>query len=311
MEKLIVSVSVTGSLTIPTQTPYLPITPDEIADEAARAADAGAAIVHIHARDPRDGKPTADIDIFREIVTKIKEKTNLVICITTGGVATMTAEERIRAVPIFKPELATLNMGSMNFSIHPIAARYKDTDYRFSWEKDFLLMFKDLVYKNTLADLEKFCIKINESDSKPECEIYDLGQLFNLDYLVKANVINLPVWLQFVVGILGGMSASLENIMFMKSTADRLFGPNGYKWSVIGAGYPHQFSAASLAMLMGGHVRVGLEDNIFLRKGVLAKSNAELVEKAVRIARELDREIATPDEARKMLGLKGKDKVGF
>jgi len=311
MEKLIITAALTGAVTMPVQTPYLPLSPEEVANEAIRAAEAGAASVHIHARSPKDGSPSAELEVFREIITRIKERTNVVICITTGGSLTATREERIRVVPTFKPELASFNMGSMNFSIHPIAERYEDKDYKYPWEKGFVEMTKDVIFRNTFADLEYFLQSLLDNDTKPECEAYDVGHLYNINYLVRKGLIKPPLWMQFVTGILGGIGTALEDIMYMKQTADRLFGAQNYDWSVIGAGYPDEFKAATLAIMMGGHVRVGLEDNIFVKKGVLAKSNAELVEKVVRIAREFDREIATPDEVRAYLGLKGKDKVNF
>ena len=223
----------------------------------------------------------------------------------------MTAAERIQVVPALKPELATFNMGSINFSIHPIAKRYKDSDYKFPWEKEFAEGSKSWIFPNTFADIEHFCKTMTENNTKPEHEAYDVGHLYNMQYTVKRGLSKLPLWLQFVTGILGGIGSDPENIMYMKQTCDRLFGPENYKWSVIGAGYPAEFNLATLSILMGGHARVGLEDNIYVSKGVLAKSNAELVEKVVRIARELGREIATPDEARQILGLKGKDKVNY
>ena len=311
MEKLIITAALTGAVTMPVQTPYLPLSPEEVANEAIRAAEAGAASVHIHARSPKDGSPSAELEVFREIITRIKERTNVVICITTGGSLTATREERIRVVPTFKPELASFNMGSMNFSIHPIAERYEDKDYKYPWEKGFVEMTKDVIFRNTFADLEYFLQSLLDNDTKPECEAYDVGHLYNINYLVRKGLIKPPLWMQFVTGILGGIGTALEDIMYMKQTADRLFGAQNYDWSVIGAGYPDEFKAATLAIMTGGHVRVGLEDNIFVKKGVLAKSNAELVEKVVRIAREFDREIATPDEVRAYLGLKGKDKVSF
>jgi len=311
MEKLIITAALTGNITLPTQTPYLPLTPQQIAEEAKRCADAGAASVHIHGRDPKTGKPTTDPAVYREITTLIKSKSNVIVCVTTGGTMEMTAPERIRVVPALKPELATFNMGSINFSIHPIAERYKDSDYKYPWEKDFALGTKDFIFRNTFGDIEHFCKTMNENNTKPEHEAYDVGHLYNINYCVRRKLVQFPIWLQFATGILGGIGAELENIMYMKHTCDRLFGPENYKWSAIGAGYPAEFNLATLAIMMGGHARVGMEDNIFIEKGVLAKSNAELVEKVVRIAKELGRDIATPDEARVILNLKGKDKVNF
>lgn len=311
MEKLIITAALTGNITLPTQTPYLPLTPQQIIDEAVRAAKAGAASVHIHARDPNNAKPTTDPAIYREIAEGIKARSDVVVCITTGGTPDMTPAQRAQVVPNLKPELATLNMGSINFSIHPITERYKDEDYKFRWEKEFALGTKDFIFRNTFGDIEKLCQIMKENNTKPEFEIYDVGHLYNLHFLIRKNVIEPPVWLQFVTGILGGIGSAVEDILYLKQTADRLIGSQNYKWSAIGVGYPAEFNVATLAILMGGHARVGMEDNIFIEKGVLAKSNADLVEKVVRIARELGREIATPEEARKILGLKGKDQVNY
>lgn len=311
MEKLIITAALTGNITLPTQTPYLPLNPQQIVDEAVRAANAGAASVHIHGRDPKTGKPTIDPTVYREIATGIKARSNVIVCVTTGGTPDMTPAQRAQVVPALKPELATFNMGSINFSIHPIAERYKDEDYKYPWEKELALSTKDFIFRNTFGDIEKLCEIMKENDTKPEYELYDVGHLYNLNFLVRRNIIKLPVWLQFVTGVLGGIGANLEEVMHMKQTADRLLGADNYIWSVIGAGYPAEFNLATLSIMMGGHARVGFEDNIFMEKGVLAKSNAELVGKVVRIAQELGREIATPDEARKILGLKGRDKVNY
>jgi uncharacterized protein (DUF849 family) len=311
MEKLIITAALTGNITLPTQTPHLPLTPQQIIEEAVRAANAGAASVHIHGRDPKTGKPTTDPEVYREIATGIKQRSNVIVCITTGGTAYMAAAERVQVVPALKPELATFNVGSINFSIHPIVDRYKDEDYKYPWEKEFALSTKEFIFRNTFADMEHFCQTMKENDTKPEHEAYDVGNLYNINYLIRKKMVNFPIWVQFVTGILGGIGSALEDVMHMKHTADRLFGTENYKWSVIGAGYPAEFHLATLAIMMGGHARVGFEDNIFIEKGVLAKSNAELVEKVVRIAGELGREIATPDEARKILSLKGKDKVNY
>ncbi len=311
MEKLIITAALTGNITLPTQTPHLPLTPQQIIDEALRAANAGAASVHIHARDPRTGRPTTDPAVFREIAAGIKARSNVIVCITTGGTAYMTPEERAQVVPTLKPELATFNMGTINFSIHPITDRYKDGDYKFHWEKEFAINTKDFIFRNTFGDIEKLMQMMKENNTKPELELYDVGHLYNLNFLVRRNIIKFPVWLQFVTGILGGIGANVDEVVHMKQTADRLLGSNNYIWSVIGTGYPAEFNLATLGIMMGGHARVGFEDNIFIEKGVLAKSNAELVEKVARIARELGREVATADEARKILGLKGKDKVNY
>lgn len=311
MEKLIITAALTGNITLPTQTPYLPLTPQQIADEAVRAADAGAASIHVHGRDPKTGRPTTDPEVYREIASLIKARTNAIVCVTTGGTMYMSAEERVRVVPALKPELASFNMGSINFSIHPITRRYKDSDYKYPWEKEFAESTKEFIFRNNFADIETFCKTMKENNTKAEHEAYDVGHLYNMAFMLKEGLIKSPLWIQFVTGILGGIGTDLENIMFMKQTADRLFGLGNFQWSVIGAGYPAEFNVATLGIMMGGHVRVGFEDNIFIERGVLAKSNAELVAKVVRIAKELGREIATPDEARKILGLKGKDKVNY
>jgi uncharacterized protein (DUF849 family) len=311
MEKLIITAALTGNITLPVQTPYLPLTPKEIIDDAVRAAEAGAASVHIHARDPVTAKPTTDPAVYREIAAGIKARSNVIVCITTGGVTGMTAAQRVQVVPNLKPELATFNTGSMNFSIHPIAARYKDEDYRYSWEKEFALGLKEYIFSNNFADMEYFCKAMRESSTKPELEAYDAGHIYNIKYLVRQKMLDFPVWMQFVTGVLGGIGSALEDVMYMKQIADRLIGAENYKWSVIGAGYPAEFNLAALAIIMGGHARVGMEDNIFIEKGVLCRSNAELVAKVMRIARELGREVASPDEARAILGLKGRDKVNY
>jgi len=276
-----------------------------------RSANAGAASVHIHGRDPKTARPTTEPAVYREIATGIKARSDVIVCVTTGGTADMTPAQRAQVVPALKPELATFNMGSINFSIHPIADRYKDEDYKFPWEKEFASGTKDFIFRNTFGDIEKLCQIMEENNTKSEFEIYDVGHLYNLNFLIKKKIIRLPIWLQFVTGILGGIGSALEDIMYLKQTADRLIGANNYTWSVIGAGYPAEFNVATLSMMMGGHVRVGMEDNIFVEKGVLCKSNADLVEKVVKIAKLMGREIATPDETRKILGLKGRDKVNY
>ncbi len=311
MDKLIITAAITGNITLPVQTPHLPLTPQQIIDDAVRAANAGAASVHIHGRDPKTARPTTEPAVYREIATGIKAKSDVIVCVTTGGTADMTPAQRAQVVPALKPELATFNMGSINFSIHPIADRYKDEDYKYPWEKDFATGTKDFIFRNTFGDIEKLVQIMAENNTKSEFEVYDVGHLYNINFLVRRKVIKFPIWLQFVTGILGGIGANIEEVVHMKQTADRLFGSENYVWSVIGAGYPAEFNLATLAIMMGGHARVGMEDNIFVEKGVLCKSNADLVEKVVRIAKELGREIATPDEARKILGLKGKDKVNY
>src|SRR4030042_1059140 len=206
MEKLIITAALTGNITLPTQTPYLPLTPQQIAEEAKRCADAGAASVHVHGRDPQTGKPTTDPEVYREIATFIKSKSNVIVCVTTGGTMEMTAAERIRGVPALKPELATFNMGSINFSIHPITERYKDSDYKYPWEKEFAAGTKDFIFRNTFGDIEKLMQIMEENNTKPEFELYDVGHIYNASFLIRKNVLKTPIWLQFVTGILGGIA---------------------------------------------------------------------------------------------------------
>ncbi len=308
MEKLILTAAITGSATVPSQTPYLPLTPQQIADAAIEAAEAGAAIVHIHARRPEDGMPSSDPEHYRQIITRIKEKSDVVICITTGGSILMTVEERARVVPLFSPEMCSFNLGSINFALHPVIERIKE--FKYDWEKPYLEMSKDFVFKNTFKDFEYLCKVTRDNETKPELEVYDVGHLYNLDYLLRTKQLSFPVHLQFVMGVLGAIRATPEDLIYLKNKAESLFGGENFTWSVIGIGAA-QFSLSAMAINMGGHVRVGLEDNIYIKRGVLAKSNAELVEKAVALAEAFHREIATPDEARRILGLKGKDKVNF
>ena len=302
MDKLIITAAITGNITLPVQTPYLPLSPQQIIDDAVRAANAGAASVHIHGRDPKTARPTTEPAVYREIAAGIKARSNVIVCVTTGGTADMTPAQRAQVVPALKPELASFNMGSINFSIHPIAERYKDEDYKFPWEKEFAIGTKDFIFRNTFGDIEKLCQIMEENHTKPEFEIYDVGHLYNLNFLIRKNIIKLPIWVQFVTGVLGGIGSALEDIMYLKQTADRLIGANNYTWSVIGAGYPAEFNVATLSIMMGGHVRVGMEDNIFVEKGLLCKSNADLVEKAVKIAERWVEKLPRPTKPERYLG---------
>jgi uncharacterized protein (DUF849 family) len=311
MEKLIISCALTGGATMRVQTPYVPYRPDEIIEQAVRAADAGAASMHIHARDPLSGKPTMDVSVFRQIAAGIKARSNVIVCPTTAGGQGTPVEERIKVIPALKPELASFNMGSINFAFYPIAERYKDEDFKFDWEKEYMLSTKNFIFRNTFGDMETLARVMEENGTRPEHEIYEIGHLYNLAFLIRRGIIRTPVWIQFVAGVLGGIGNHCEDLLDLKRAADRLIGRENYQWSVIGAGFPASFSLGTIGMAMGGNVRVGLEDNIFIEKGVLARSNAELVEKIVRIARELGKTPATPDEARQMLGLKGIDKVSY
>lgn len=309
MNRLIITAAVTGSVHVPTQTPYLPLTPKEIADEAVRSGEAGAAIAHIHARDPQDGRPSSNLDIFQEIITSIKERSDMIICISTGGGAGMSIEERTKTIPFFKPELASCNMGSMNFGLFPLLDRFKE--FKFPWEKSYLELSRSFIFSNTFADLEYICKIARENETKLEHEMYDVGHLYNTKFLFDKGLLDRPLHMQFVTGVLGGIQSTFDDLLHMKRTADKLYGEDQHSWSVIGAGYPAQFHLGTLAVMTGGHVRVGMEDNFRIRRGEYAKSNAELVEKMARIAKDLDRDIASPDEARSILGLKGKEKVNF
>lgn len=309
MPKLIITCALTGSAVFPSQTPYLPITPDQIADEAYKAYKVGAAIVHVHVRDPETGIPTADLNVWRETLTKIKEKCDAIICVTTGGGPGMTAEERIAVVPEFEPEMCSFDIESMNFGLFPLVDRIKE--WKFPWEKPVMEMSKDFVFKNTFADLEVFAKAMREHNVKPEVEIYGTNGLYNTGFLLRTGQLDLPVHIQYVLGVLGGTYSTPYELVHLQTETHRILGPDNYTWSVIGIGYPAEFRLGAVAISMGGHVRVGLEDNIFVRRRVLAKSNAELVEKIRRIAEDLGREIATSDEARQMLNLKGIDKVRF
>ena len=310
MRKIIITAALTGAITVPTQTPHLPWTPERLAEDAALCAEAGAAVIHVHARDPQTGAPSSDMEIYGEILQAIKARTDAVICTSTGGSFAMTPAERVRVVPTWKPELASCNMGSLNFSFHTIARRFKDEDYRFDWEKPWLEGSEDAIFPNTFRSIKHFIQEMKKAGTRPEFEIYDVGHLYNLDFLIREGVVEKPLWLQFVMGVLGGIRPTVYDLTHLLETANRLFGQENYSWSVIGAGYPHQFNMGTVAVIMGGHARVGLEDNIFLRRGVFAR-NHELVEKMVDIAAQFEREPATPAEVREFLGLKGLENVGF
>lgn len=303
----IINCAVTGAIHIPSQTPYLPITPDQIAKEAMAAHAAGAATVHLHARVPTTGQPTMNLDLFQEFCSEIKNRCDAVICITTGGSPSMTIEERMTAVKKFKPELASINMGSFNFGMFPIMDRVKD--FVHDWEEPYLVDSKDLVFKNTFYDQECIFRIMEENGTKPELECYDIGHLYNTAYWADKGILKPPFWIQFILGITGAIQPSVDNLLFMKNTADKLFGDD-YYWSVLAAGR-HEFTLGSVGAIMGGSVRVGLEDNLYLRKGELAKSNADMVSKMKRILQEFGIESATTAEARLLLGLKGRALTEF
>ena len=305
-EKTIITAAVTGSIHTPTMSPYLPVTPQQIADDAVAAFEAGAAVVHVHGRNPETGQPTPDLEVMREIVRKIKARCNVVICITTGGGLGMTVEQRVAPVTLYRPEMASLNGGSMNFALFQALDKFKE--FKHDWEPQYLAMTEDLIFPNTFKSIREFCRIFLLNETKPEFEIYDAGMVNNLAVLIQRGHIKRPVYLQFVMGVLGGITPSPENLMFLLDYARRLIGE--FEFSVCVAGRA-QFPICTQSILLGGHCRVGLEDNLFLEKGQLAKSNAEQVAKMARIIRELGSEPATPDEARQILGLKGLNRVNF
>lgn len=308
MSKLVVTAAITGGVHVPSLSPHFPHTPATVVEQAVGAAKAGAAVVHIHARDPKDSRPSSDVKVFEDIVSAIHKQCDVAICITTGGGLGMTPEERLKPVTMLRPELASLNAGSMNFAIHPLAAKVKQP--KFDWEIPYLKATEDLVFPNTFHSLNVFSHTMQEIGTKPELEVYDVGMINNIRYLIDTGVLKAPVYMQFVMGILGGMPATPENLLFLVETARKTIGEGNFVWSCCAAG-KMQMPLLCLAMTLGGNVRVGLEDNLYIGPGTLAKSSAEQVEKIIRIAKELNHEIASPDEAREILGLKGRAAVGW
>ena len=308
-DKVIITCAVTGSVHTPTMSPHLPVTPDEIAAQAIEAAQAGAAILHLHARDPQDGRPSADPRVFDQFVPRIHAATDAVINITTGGSTRMTLDERLAYPLQARPEMCSLNMGSMNFSVHPLARKY--SQWRHDWERPHVEGMEDVIFRNTFRDIKHILQVLGrEHGTRFEFECYDVGHLYSLAHFVDEGLVDGPIFIQSIFGILGGLGPDPENLVTMRSTADRLFGRQGYRFSVLGAGR-HQMPLLTMGAVMGGNVRVGLEDSLYLGKGQLARSCAEQVHKIRRILDELSLDVATPAEARAMLGLKGRDAVGF
>ncbi len=307
--KVIINCAITGSIHVPSMSPYLPITPKQIAEEAIAAAEAGAATVHLHARDPNTGQPTPDLNLFQEFCQEIGRKSDVVICITTGGGKDMRPEERMAAVRKFKPELGSLNMGSINFGLFPVLEKKRIKQFKYDWEEKFLESSRDAVFKNTFYDMERILKIMRDNGTKPEMECYDVGHLYNTAYWVDKGFIDPPLWIQLVFGITGAIQPSIDNLLFMKNTMDKLFGKD-YIWSILASGH-HEFSLGTVGVIMGGNVRVGMEDNLYVGKGRLARSNAELVEKMVQILKDLEMEPASPHEARERLKLKGKEQTNF
>jgi len=307
-DKVIITCALTGGMTVPAQSEAIPITVDQIVDDGVRAAEAGASVLHIHVREESTGRPVADLDLFHGVLSKLKERTDAVLQPTTGGGRGMTVIERGAIIPRFRPEMATLNAGSFNFGLYPIAQR----DLKFQeWELDYLEGTRDYIFKNTFADVTYLKGLMDAAGTRPEIEVYDVGHLFNLRQLIREGVLEPPFNLQFVLGVLGANMVEVDQLVHMLRTAERLFGAGNFTWSAAGVGYPGEFQLVALGLMMGGNVRVGLEDNLRVRKTAMAKSNVDLVEKAVELAGLFDREPATPDEARAVLGLKGSADTDF
>jgi uncharacterized protein (DUF849 family) len=305
--KVIITAALTGAIHTPSMSPYLPFTQEQLIDDAVRSHEAGAAVVHVHARNPEDGSPSSSGETFKEILSGIKAKSNVVITPTTGGSPAMTPQERLAVVSALEPEMATFNAGSLNFALYPVVAKIKE--FKYPWEKAYLEGTESFIFSNHFESLHIYSKTMADMDTRPEIEIYDVGQINNVAQLVREGYLKKPVYLQFVLGILGGIQATGDNLLYLIREAKQLLG-EGFKWSVCAAGR-FQFPMGVINVLEGGFWRVGLEDNLYLEKGVLAKSSAEQVEKAVRIIRELGYEPATEDEAREILGLKGLDKVNY
>lgn len=304
--KAIITAAITGAIHTPSMSPYLPQTPRQMIDEILAVHEAGGAVAHLHVREPETGMPNADQEIFREVASEVRKHSDIVICFTTGGKLGEATANRVRVVSNLKPELASLNAGSLNFALFHVAD--KVNAYKYDWERKYLEDTEDFIFPNTFKTMREFLSVFNQTGTKPEFEIYDVGMINNLAYLIKAGHVQEPVYLQFVLGILGGIPATLENLMFLIDTARKSLGD--FEFSVCAAGKA-QFSMCTLSLLQGGHARVGLEDNLYLEKGVLAKSSGQQVAKIIRIARELGIEPATPAEAREILGLKGLVQVSF
>lgn len=306
-QKTIITCAVTGAIHTPTMSDKLPITFDDIASHAVAAAEAGASILHLHTRDPIDGRPSVEPEHYAPFLGRVKQSTGAVINITTGGAPTMMITERLKAAVQFSPEMCSLNMGSMNFAFHPLAARYDS--FKYDWEKAYIEGSEANIFRNTFADIKQAAETLTPLGIKFEHECYDVGHLYNLKFCMSIGLFKAPIFLQFVFGILGGIGPEVENLIFMKQTADRLFGDD-YRWSVLGAGAA-QMPLATTASQMGGNVRVGMEDSLYISRGQLAESNAQQVNKIRRIIEDLGCEVATPDEAREILDLKGGDRVNF
>ena len=307
--KVIITCAITGATHTPTMSPYLPVTPDAIIEQAIDAAKAGAAVLHLHARDPETHRPTPDLGIWLHILRSIRAETDAVLNMTTGGSTFMSISDRLLAPSSASPELCSCNMGSMNFGTYTLIEKYRGK-FIEDWEEEYLEASRDAIFRNTFKDIETILDVMGQGGTRFEFECYDVGHLYNLAHMLDRGLVQTPMFLQLIVGTLGGIGPGPENLMFMKETADRLFGAGSYQWSVL-AGGRHQLNMATMAATMGGNVRVGLEDSLYAGPGRMAKSNAEQVEMVRTIIEGLKKTVATPDDARRMLGLKGADKVAF
>ena len=308
-KKTIITCAVTGAIHTPTMSDALPYTYDDIAREAIEAEEAGASILHLHARDNETGAPSVNPDDFAGFLPRVKQATDAVVNISTGGSLTLSIQDRIKPAATFSAEMCSMNMGSMNFSFHPLAKRYSDDDWKFDWEKEYVAQSDGNIFRNTFRDIEEAAKTLAPHGIKFEHECYDVGHLYNLKFCMDIGLFKAPIFIQFVMGILGGIGADIDNLVFMKQTADKLFG-DYYRWSILAAG-ASQIPMATTASQMGGNVRVGLEDSLFIARGKLADSNAQQVAKIRRIVEDLGSVVATPDEARVILDLKGGDRVNF
>ncbi|MCG6534691.1 MAG: 3-keto-5-aminohexanoate cleavage protein [Syntrophales bacterium LBB04] len=306
MSKRIFTAALTGAIHTPSMSPYLPLTPEQLIEEAIRVYEAGGAVVHIHVRDPLTGIPNADQNVYRQIAQEVKKRCNIIICFTTGGKLGEPVENRVRVASNLRPEMTSLNAGSLNFALFQIKDNIKN--WKFDWEASYLESTEDFIFPNTFKTMRQFLEIIYANEAKPEFEIYDVGMINNLAFLIQKGIARRPIYLQFVLGILGGIPANLDNLVFLVDTARKQIGE--FEFSVCAAGR-FQIPMCTGSLILGGHARVGLEDSLFVERGVLAKSSAEQVAKIIRIARELGIEPATPDEARKILKLKGLEKVNF
>ena len=304
-KKIFITAAITGSVHVPSMSPYLPITPQQIIDDAVRAYEAGAAVCHLHTRNPETGEPDANIDLMRQVLAGIKRRCDIICCVTTGASQMMSLEERLAPIPALHPELATCNAGSMNFVLADIANKILGG---LDWEKSYLIGTKNNIFSNTYSGIETYIRTMEENGTRPEFEIYDPGMINNIAYFIKKGIAKTPVYLQFVMGIQGGIPASVKNLLFLKETADQLIGENAYFWSAAAAGR-YQMPIAAATLSLGGNVRVGLEDNLYLRPHVLAQSSADQVSAVNKIADALGIEVASSGEVRELMGLKGSQQV--